>query len=116
MIPGPLNLPTIWRGCDWLPVILKWKDANGNPFDLTGWTPFAETRSGISLNPVVIDVAGGITMIQLYKTTTELMKLGVEEWDWVWWQNAPSGTKYPPILSGKIPVMEPTTHDFQMIT
>lgn len=106
MIPGNLQLPTIWIGCDWQPIILKWKDANGDPFDLTLWAPKATTRTGISLNAVVIDPTGGVTMISLPRSTTAIMKLGVEQWDWVWSFVGEPTAVYPPILSGNIQVAQ----------
>lgn len=118
MKPGLVILPTIWRGCDWLPVIFKWKDPDGNPFDLTDWSPFVETRSGFSLQPVITDVAGGIVQLALNPTQSALMKLGVEQWDWVWAYkfNTVDQIKYPPIVAGTVCVDEPTTHDFPTIT
>lgn len=112
MKPGKLDLPTIWRGCTWSPVLLKWKNENGTPFNLNGWTPYASTRGGFSLNAVVTNAADGETRISMPRVLTEQMPLGVQQWDWVWWQNAPTGTKYPPILSGTVLVDQPTTHNF----
>lgn len=114
MKPGPLNLPIIWRGCEWQAIPMKWKNQDGTPFNLAGWTPLAMTRSGISLNPVVTDEEGGITSISLTRTQTESMKLGVEQWDWVWWDTV-NDIVYPPTLSGTILVDQPTTRDLPVL-
>ena len=110
MTPGPLQLPTIWRGCTWQPTLLKWKDANGNPFDLTGWVGFAQTRSGNSLNVATTNVAGGETTVSMSFEETAAMKLGVEQWDWVWVYDlgGPDEVRYPPILYGTVLVDQPT--------
>ena len=107
MNPGNLPLPTIWRGCDWQPIIFRWLDGNGNPFNLTGWTPKAMIRSGQSLNATVTDPVGGVTTIGMPLAQTLLCKLGIEQWDWVWTHDG--STRYPPILAGEIPVQEPET-------
>lgn len=109
MIPGHLDLPTIWRGCDWPAVTLKWKDQNGNPLNLTGYTPIATANNSYSLNPVVTDAANGVTQVSMNKTQSALVKLGDMAWDWVWL--SPSGYRWPPMLSGKIPVKEPNTNN-----
>lgn len=112
MKPAQLDLPTIWRGCTWENVILTWKDNNGNPFDLTGWTPYCQTRSGTNLNPVVTNASAGQTKLSLTRFQSAAMNLGNQQWDWVWWNDVPNGTKYPPILSGTVLVDQPTTHTF----
>lgn len=113
MTPGNLLLPTIWRGCDWQEIFLKWKNPDGTPFNLNRWTPAAQTRTGVSLNPVVTDVLGGVTKISLPRTTTAEMKLGVEQWDWVWTYQDPDpmidNVVYPPILSGQVTIAQSDT-------
>ena len=113
MTPGQLILPTIWRGRTWLPTVFTWKDANGNPFDLTNWTPNAQTRSGNSLNALVTDAAAGQTILQMPFAQTTDMKLGVEQWDWNWTFNAglPGEIRYPPILTGTVLVDQPTSRE-----
>jgi hypothetical protein len=101
--PSQLDLPIIWRGCTWPVITLTWKDQNGNPFNLTGWTARAQSQN-INLNPLITNAAQGITTLSLTATQTASLKLGVEEWDWVWSQN---GTVYPPVLSGMVPIREP---------
>lgn len=116
MKPGKLDLPTIWRGCEYPAIILKWKNPDGTPFNLAGWLPFAETRTGISLNPIITDEENGVTQMSLNRLETGGMKLGVEQWDWVWWNSGNGNTLYPPILSGSVLVDQPTTHDFPYVT
>lgn len=109
MIPGTLNLPTIWRGCDWPEVTLKWKDQNGNPFNLTGWTPFVTFLNGQTLNPAVTDAPNGVTTISMGKDQTSNLKIGNVSWDWVWQRDSPI-FRYPPSLSGSIPIREAETN------
>ena len=109
MKPGPLNLPTIWRGCDWQEIIFKWKDGSGNPFNLALWVPVVQTRTGVSLNPVITDSPNGVTKISLPRATTAAMKLGVEQWDWVWAYAGSPSQVYPPILSGNVIIAQPDT-------
>lgn len=112
MIPGRYDLPTIWRGCDWAAVIFKWKDANGNPINLTGKTPYVQTSGGINLNPQITDSAGGVVTLSLTKAETASVKPGDQKWDWIWWENVPQGTKYPPFIKGTVPIREPETDQF----
>lgn len=109
MKPGPLNLPTIWRGCDWQDIIFRWKTPDGEPFDLSLWIPVAQTRTGVSLNAVVTNADAGITKLSLPRATTAAMKLGQEQWDWVWAYIGPPSVVYPPILSGNVIVAQPDT-------
>lgn len=106
MIPGPLNLPVIWRGADYPAVTLVWKDANGNPFNLAGWTPHAKTND-FDLNAEVTDATNGVTKISLTHTLTSPLKLGVRSWDWTWEnENVSPSYTWPPFLSGKIEVKQ----------
>lgn len=108
MKPGKLDLPTIWRGCDWGPVTLKWKDQNGDPIDLTGWQPKAESLN-IDLNPEITNAVSGITTLSLSRVETANLRLGVESWDWIWEHLDPGAYRYPPFLAGKVPIKEPQT-------
>lgn len=109
MKPGKLDLPVIWRGCDYAAIIFKWKTVNGEPFDLTGWTPRAKSQN-IDFHPTVTDPRGGITEIKLTRLETENLRLGVEQWDWVWTYglNGQTGA-IPPILSGSVQIKQPIT-------
>lgn len=109
MKPGPLILPTIWRGCDWQDVIFKWKDGNGDPFNLHLWIPVVQTRTGVSLNPTITDATGGVTKLWLPRLTTADMRLGEEQWDWIWAYAGSPQTVYPPILSGKLLIAQSET-------
>lgn len=103
MKPGKLDLPTIWRGCTWPVITLRWKDANGNPFNLTNWTATAQSQNIVF--PVTIDdPVNGETQISLSPTQTQGLKLGVEFWDWVW---SYYQVVWPPVLAGKVEVKQP---------
>lgn len=110
MKPRKVDLPTIWRGCDWGPVILKWKDKNGNPIDVSFFTPKAQSRN-INLHASKTDPVHGVTQLLMGKDLTINLKLGVEEWDWLWERitGSPPVTTYrfPPFLYGKVEVKDP---------
>jgi hypothetical protein len=111
MKPAKLDLPTIWRGCDWGPVTLKWKDADGLPIDLTGWQCRAQSLN-IFLGAAITDITGGVTTMTLSKEETALFNLGVESWDWIWEHFDSGGLvdyRYPPFLSGKVAIKESQT-------
>lgn len=108
MKPFILDLPPIYRGCHYLPIIFKWKDAMGDPMTLSGWTPYCATKH-FSLNAVVINPTTGTTRISLTRFQSADLKLGVEEWDWVWENHfGPSITG--PYLAGTIEIKEPLAH------
>lgn len=110
--PGQLDeLPIIYRGCDWDAIFINWKDENGDPIDIRGYTPFAQLVTGESLNPIKTDPINGVTAILMYKAQTTLLRLGYVDWDWVWQRNS-DGFRYPPHLWGRILVAEPKTHNF----
>jgi hypothetical protein len=107
MKPGKLDLPPIWRGCDWGPVTLKWKDQNGDPIDVRQWQAVAQSLN-INLNPSMPDGENGVTQLALTRAQTASLKLGVESWDWIW--QRPLGTyRYPPFLSGSVEIKEPVS-------
>ncbi len=111
MKPGKLDLPTIWRGCDWPSVALNWKDSDGNPFNLTGWRPRAFTRSGYDLHAVILNRPAGKTQISLTRDQTALLNLGIQQWDWIW-ENVSDPVvpyRYPPFLSGNVTIKDPIT-------
>ena len=64
MTPGKLDLPSIWRGCDWGPVTFTWKDQNGDRIDLSGWIPKVFAIS-FSLGAQVQDPSHGVTTLSL---------------------------------------------------
>lgn len=113
MLPGRYDPPVIWRGCDWPAITLIWKDLNGIPFNLSGWTPFAQLLTGQSLNPVITDPVNGVTTIGLTKLQSNDFNLGRIPWDWVWQQVSPPGPKGPPSLYGFVEIREPDSHNFQ---
>jgi hypothetical protein len=112
MKPGKLDLPTIWRGCDWGPVYLRWKNANGVKIDIGPWTPKAQSLN-VNLNAQKqTPSTEGLTTLSLPKSQTLHLKLGTENWDWIWEGRDVQGnvlTRYPPFLSGKVAIKEPVT-------
>jgi len=112
MKPAKLDLPTIWRGCDWGPVTLKWKDANGDPINLAGWYPRAKSLNHFLGAALVDNGVDGVTIMTLPREDTASYKLGVESWDWVWEHYDSHGVldyRFQPFLSGKIAVKDPVT-------
>lgn len=104
MSPKRLDLPDIWKGCDSLPVTISWKDGGGNPIDLTGWFPVAQSRT-LDLNAQVTDATGGITKVCSFNAlNTSKFRVGVEQWNWVWVD--PDGVIYPPTFFGQIEVKQ----------
>lgn len=110
MTPPQVDLPTIWRGCDWPAITLNWKDANGQPFNLQGWVPIAWT-SAFSLNARVLNPpSAGVTQISLTNAQSAILKLGVVQWNWIWQQvsvNPPFVAE--PVLAGSVEVKNPIT-------
>lgn len=107
MKPAKLDLPTIWRGCDWGPVILKWKDQNGQPINLSGWQPKAQSLN-VDLQPVITDTAQGITQMALSRVDTANLRMGTENWDWIW-ERIAGQYRFPPFLAGRVIIKEPLT-------
>jgi hypothetical protein len=105
MLPAKINLPVIWRGCDWAATTFRWKNADGLPINVSAWTPFVETED-FSLNPVKTDPTGGTVSLSLTKEQTATLKLGVYSWDWIWQSN---GSRLPPLIGGRVEVKQPTT-------
>jgi hypothetical protein len=106
MKPAPVDLPIIWRGCDWAAIVLRWKDGNGDPINLTGWIPYAFTNE-FDLHASINDVTQGVTQMTLNTQQTAILKLGVYHWNWIW-SYPPTSANLPPLLAGKVEVKEPT--------
>lgn len=109
MKPGKLDLPTIWRGCEWQAIELDWKDQDGQPINLAGFVPLATLRDGTNLNATVINATQGKTKLFLTTAETSNLKLGVQDWDWLWGTADPY-LVLPPFLTGKVPIKQPITH------
>ncbi len=104
MQPAKLDLPTIWRGSTSLPVTITWKDGNGDPIDLSGWFAVAQSRN-IDLNAQITDATNGVTTVcALEAIITSTLRVGVEQWDWVW--SDPNGVIYPPTFAGMIEIKQ----------
>jgi hypothetical protein len=111
MKPAKLDLPTIWRGCDWGPVTLKWKDKDGIGVNLAGWQCRAQSLN-IFLGAAITESAHGVTTLSLSRGETALFKLGVESWDWIWEHVDHHGIvdyRFPPFLAGKVQIKDPVT-------
>lgn len=112
MKPSKLDLPTIWRGCDWGPVTFKWKDADGQPIELARFRARVQSLNINLAAQITYDTHHGIVTLSLDKDETALFRLGVESWDWIWEHLNVNGVldyRYPPFLSGKIQVKDPVT-------
>jgi hypothetical protein len=111
MKPGKYDLPTIWRGCTYPVITFTWLNADGTPFDLTNWWPYAKSKQ-IDFGPVKTDQVNGVTTISLTKLQTETLELGTEAWDWIWVTPVPPSdptTVTPPLLAGTVQIKEPNT-------
>ena len=108
MKPGRLNLPDIWRGSSYPDITFTWLDANGDPVDLTGWTPVAKSLN-IDFHPQITDPSNGVTTVSFSKDETARFVLGVELWDWRWIKdNTPLvNTITTPVLRGFVQIKEP---------
>jgi hypothetical protein len=102
--PAPLNLKII-TGIIFGPVILKAKDANNAPVNLTGWKPFAEVRKKpgasviIDLAPVLSDALNGeITIPKWTDEQTYDLKLGDFQWSLI--LEDPAGDRRGPYIQG----------------
>lgn len=106
MKPAKLDLPTIWRNCDWLPVTFKWKDSLGNPIDLTPYAAAALTRD-FTIPLDSSQAAEGIMVLSMTNIQTAALKLGVYQWNWVFRTQADPTLIIPPILYGIVEVKNP---------
>jgi hypothetical protein len=105
MKPAKVDLPTIWRGCDYAAIIFRWLDNNGQPYNLSGWIAHATTKQ-INFAPVITDPVHGIAQISLTRAETANLKLGTENWDWIFTFGAAAT---PPLLAGSVQIKEPVT-------
>lgn len=103
MKPAIIQLPDIYRGCLYPGIIFRWKDRQGEPFDLTGWIPLCFAKD-FDFLVRVSDEQHGETRIRINKEATATFKLGTQHWDFIWLTGA---TVYPPVLSGTVTVREP---------
>jgi hypothetical protein len=103
MKPALIELPDIYRGCIYPAIFLEWKQTNGQPFNLTGWVPFANATR-FNLNARIFNAPAGITYLSLNEHESKALRLGADRWDWIWVSGI---TVYPPVLSGKILVRDP---------
>ena len=109
MKPGKVDLPVIWRGCDWPVVTFNWKDANGMPFDLGGWFPIAWSSSFTLNARIITPASAGVTQMSMTGAETVLLKLGVYQWNWIWEHIIPPTSVNPPVLYGSVEVKNPIT-------
>lgn len=99
----PIELPDIYRGCNYPPIFFEWKDPDGEPFDLTGWIAYAFTER-FNLNALVSNPLLGVSGISMRPEHTTPLRLGVYHWDWIW---VGEGLTYPPVLCGTVTVKNP---------
>jgi hypothetical protein len=108
MKPFPVVLPTVWRGCVYQPVFFNWKDHDGHPADIGGFTPMASARDFV-FDLTITNYSLGIVRMNLHISQTPgKLKLGVREWDWIWINNV-TGVVSPPLLCGTVEVKDPET-------
>jgi hypothetical protein len=106
--PAPLNL-TIVTGIIFGPVILRAKDVNNQPIDLTGWRPFAEVRKKPGA-PVILDLApflsdpinGEITLPKQTDEQTYNLKVGDYQWSLI--LEDPFGDRRGPYMQGSFTI------------
>ena len=103
MKPAQVDLPTIWRNCNWDQVLFYWLDQDGDAFDLTGWQFNAETPQ-FSLMPTIVNASGGVTSVAMAPSGTTLLRLGVHRWNC--WFTPPDLRATPPLLAGKVEVKD----------
>ena len=108
MKPGYLTLPTIWRGCIYRPVEIRWSDKDDNPIDLTGWTPRAYSRF-FEFQAKIVDATAGLTSVGLAHQATDQLKLGTTNWDFIWAKDDVPNTVSQPFLRGNVEIKEPVT-------
>lgn len=104
MKPGRFDLPPIWRGLDYPVITLKWKDQDGNPFDLSDYQVFSKTQD-FDLDAQVTDASNGVTTISLAHLNTSSLRLGKRYWDWVF-KKISTNYFWPPFLMGTVEVKQ----------
>jgi len=112
----PASLPLrIVTGIIFGPIILRAKDVNNAPVDLTGWKPFAEVRKKpgaalvMDLGPTLTDAVNGeITIPKLTDEETFDMKFGEYQWSLV--LEDPLGDRRGPYLQGSFIIAGTPTH------
>lgn len=89
------------------------KDSAGEFVDLTGYTPYAEIRSGpgeaviVDLSPSITDATGGEVTITLTDETTAALTAGNYHWD-LMLENA-VGARLGPYVAGRADVFASIT-------
>src|SRR5262249_15367822 len=74
---------------------------------LNNWRPLAESLN-INLGAVISNSANGETILSLSKVYTSNLRLGVENWDWIW-ERIDDAYRFPPFLAGKVQVKDPVS-------
>lgn len=113
MIPGALDL-VIYRGTSFS-VQFNCLDENGDPVDLTGWTPYSQARDKpggrlvIDLQPTIIPPASnGQVLISLTEDQTEALDHGIYVWSFQA-QQPSSGPVLGPFIAGRFVVNDEST-------
>jgi hypothetical protein len=109
MKPAQFDLPVIWRGSTYLPIVFRWFQAGTQtPTSFIGWTPHARSVT-IDFHPVITDPENGVTQISLTPLETAAAPIGVEQWDWIWTHI--DGRVLGPYLSGTVQIKDPVTEE-----
>lgn len=113
MIPASLDL-VIYRQVTFS-LGINCLDANGNPVNITGWTPFAQVRDKpggrlvIDLQPTISNAVTGSVLIALTADQTEALDHGTYQWDFQM-QQPTSGPILGPFLAGQFIVKDSVTN------
>jgi hypothetical protein len=96
------------------PIELKFKDKNGDPVDLTGWSAWAQVRKTYlgaiihDLSPSITDAEQGVvTISQTDEQTSSIDHIGAFQWDLIL-QNT-SGQRLGPLVAGSCVINKPIT-------
>ena len=109
MTPATLNLSMV-AGATFGPVTMTFKDGDGNPINLTGWSVWAEARihaTVINLAPTITDAAGGVVTISMTDEQTSLFEANQLNWD-IMLEN-PSGERHGPYIKGTLTITRAVT-------
>jgi hypothetical protein len=110
MTPATFDF-TIYRGVAFGPLLLYMKDTDGNPVNLTGWTPFVNSRNNLGqkfdLQPVITNPATGEVTIQFNYTQTPGFKSGDQPYDLLF--RYTTGQIIGPFLTGIVHVKDKIT-------
>lgn len=105
--PTLVNLE-IHKGATYGPLIIRLKDSQNLPVDLTGWSVWAEVRSdsaaavALDLAPTISDALTGEVTISKTDEQTAALTAGTYLWDLL--AENDSGERLGPIVSGSVTI------------